>query len=56
MGVYLRTKFQASNIVLTSFRQGKGGGKRTPKKRTAKRNSKNPPRLGLKYVFGIFFK
>ena len=27
MRVYLRTKFQVSSIILTSFRQGEGGGK-----------------------------
>ena len=26
MCVYLRTKFQASNIIVTSFRKGGGGG------------------------------
>ena len=28
MRVYLRTKFQGSSIILTSFRQGEGGGRR----------------------------
>ena len=45
MCVYLRAKFEVSNIILTSFRQGEEGGvilplppiptsKRTPKKST----------------------
>ena len=44
MGMYLRAKFEVSSLILTSFRQGGGGGvilptsptilKRTPKKPT----------------------
>ena len=36
MGVYFRTKFQVSSIILTSFRQGliPPKSKRTPKKPT----------------------
>ena len=43
MCVYLRTKFQVSGIILTSFRQG-GGGNFTllpPSKRTPKKTIRN---------------
>ena len=41
MGVYLRAKFEASSIILTSFRQGR---QVFP---TLNEPLKRPPRLGL---------
>ena len=53
MSVYLRTNFQTSSIILTSFIQGGGGGGNfIPNKRTPK----NPPRLGLKHFKGLILK
>ena len=58
MRVYLRTKFQVSSIILTSFRQGEGGGRReilpVPPPPTPQNIQnvllKRPPRLGLSWV------
>ena len=59
MRVYLRTKFQVSSIILTSFRQGEGGGWReilpAPPPPPTPQNIQNvllkrPPRLGLSWV------
>ena len=44
--VYLRTKFQVSSIILTSFRQGEGFYPPTPQNEPLK----SPPRLGLMLV------
>ena len=44
--VNLRTKFQVSTIIITSFRQG-GGGVFPP---TSKRASKNPTQIRVKGV------
>ena len=52
MGVYLRTKFEASSVILTSFRQSgaRGGGNFTPPPPTPKNEPlKSPPRLGLRF-------
>ena len=48
MFVYLRTKFQVSKIILTSFRQG-GGVILPPPPQPPPQNEplKSPPRLGL---------
>ena len=46
MCVYLRTKFQASNIILTSFRQGTILPLPLPQNETLK----SPPRLGLQFT------
>ena len=56
MGVYLRATFEASNIILTSFRQGRrgGGGNFTP---TPPQNEPlSPPRLGLIYLIIVRFQ
>ena len=47
MRVYLRTKFQVSSIILTSFRQGEGGGRREilpvpPPSNTSKHTKRTP--------------
>ena len=44
MCVYLRTKFQVSSTILTSFRQGLI---LPPPPSTSKQTPKSPPRLGL---------
>ena len=43
MGVYLRAKFEVSNIILTSFRLGRGVILPLPQSEPLK----SPPRLGL---------
>ena len=57
MCVYLRTKFEVSSIILARFRQG--GGVVTPPPPTHTHTPqneplKNPPRLGLVWMFRIF--
>ena len=44
MSVYLHTKFQVSNSILTSFRQGNSP---PPLPQTQNEPLKSPPRLGL---------
>ena len=44
MGVYLRTKFEVSSIILTSFRQGDNFAP-TP---TSKRTPKKPAKIKVK--------
>ena len=43
--MYLRTKFEVSSLILTSFRQGAGGSFTPPYQN---KPLKSPPRLGLK--------
>ena len=50
--VYLRTKFEVSNIILTSFRQGEGG---SPPPPPESESLKSPPRLELKYSLYCFY-
>ena len=52
MCVYLRTEFQVSRIILTSFRQGVI---LTPSHPPSMQNEplKSPPRLGLIYTQGL---
>ena len=50
MCVYLRSKFQASSIILTSFRQG--GAILSSHRQT---RLKNPPRLGLQQIKWFHF-
>ena len=56
MGVYFRTKFHVSSIILTNFRQGvilpPNNAKRTPKKPTLIRANKN---VALPEVFSCYF-
>ena len=49
MGVYLRAKFEVSSIILTSFREGWGGGGVILPLSHPPQNEplKIPPRLGL---------
>ena len=49
MSLYLPTKFQASSIILTSFRQG-------PSPQPQKEPLKSPPRLGLHVKICLKFK
>ena len=44
MRVYLRTKFQVSSIILTSFRLGGGGRVILPPPNTSKRTKRTPKR------------
>ena len=48
MAVYLRVKFQVSSIILTSFRQGVGGGVILLPPPPQNEPLKSPLRLGLK--------
>ena len=50
MAVYLRVKFQVSSIILTSFRQGVGGGVILLPPPPQNEPLKSPLRLGLKKV------
>ena len=48
MDVYLRAKFEVSSIILTSFREGWGGGVILPLSHPPQNEPlKIPPRLGL---------
>ena len=49
MCVYLRTKFQVSSIIITSFRQGEGGWGVLPPPQNEP--LKIPPKLGLKECY-----
>ena len=53
MSVYLRAKFQVSRISQMSFRWGGGGGNFNPPPQNEL--LKDPPRLGLKYLY-IYIK
>ena len=50
MGAYLRAKFEASSVILTSFRQSGGEVILPPPPPTPKNEPlKSPPRLGLRF-------
>ena len=55
MPVYLRAKFEVFSTVLTSFRQGEGGGNLTttpypPLSAPTKRTPKNPTQIRIKVI------
>ena len=55
MCVYLRTKFQVSSIIITSFRQGEGVILTAPLPPPQNKPLKSPPRLGLTLSTHYFY-